>query len=81
MTLAEKDYKTVNPNDELYNLAKIPDFNSLIAQSQKHHTPVFSLSDKQIEQSGKVLSTMKQNRDNFKDTFYKLAQTVISLTY
>lgn len=80
MTISEADFKASNPGDTPYNLANISDFNSLIAQSQKHNVPVFALSDKQIEQSGKVLETMKENRQNFDDTFKQLANTVIHLT-
>ena len=45
---------------EDYNLINIADFNSLIAQSQTHTTPVFLLTQEQIEQSGKVWANMKK---------------------
>ncbi|EGJ29538.1 MULTISPECIES: AAA family ATPase [Moorena] len=79
MTISEDEFKASNPGDTPYNLANIPDFNSLIAQSQKHNVPVFALSDIQIEQSGKVLETMKNNRQNFDNTFKQLAKTVVNL--
>ena len=31
-------------------LATIPDFNSLIAKSQEHQTPVYALTQEQLEQ-------------------------------
>lgn len=80
MTISKNEFNAANPGDSPYNLANIPDFNSLIAQSQKHNTPVFALSDSQIEQQGMVLETMKANRHNFKETFIQLAKTVIALT-
>jgi chromosome partitioning protein len=80
MTISESEFNAAYPGDSPYNLANIPDFNSLIAQSQKHNTPVFALSDSQIEQQGVVLETMKKNRSNFDETFRQLAKTVISLT-
>ena len=49
------DYCTEN-----YNLINIADFNSLIAQSQLHNTPVFLLTQEQIEKSGKVWTNMKK---------------------
>lgn len=42
------DYCTEN-----YNLINIADFNSLIAQSQLHNTPVFLLTQEQIENQEK----------------------------
>lgn len=79
MTISETEFNASNPGDTPYNLANISDFNSLIAQSQKHNIPVFALSDEQIEQSGNVLETMKKNRQNFDDTFKQLAKTVVTL--
>lgn len=79
MIISEDKFSSANPGDSPYNLANIPDFNSLIAQSQKHNVPVFALSDSQIEQSGHVLETMKKNRVNFQNTFTQLANSVITL--
>lgn len=66
--------------DKPFNLANISDFNSLIAQSQKHNVPVFALTDAQIEQGGVILETMKENRDNFNTTFENLAKDIEELT-
>lgn len=70
-------------NLEPYNIAYIPDFNSLIAMSQNLSVPVFSLTDEQIKaqgQFGHAFNTMKINRDHFKELFTNLADRVISLT-
>ena len=40
--------------DETYNLINIADFNSLIAQSQSNNTPVFLLTQEQVQKSGSV---------------------------
>lgn len=66
-----------------YDLAHIADFNSLIAISQDNATPVFSLSDQQIANSGQfghALKTMKESRDTFKVTFADLGKRIVSLT-
>lgn len=60
-------------------LVTIPDFNTLIAQSQKFQTPVFALTPEQIEQAGVVLETMIKSCDNFKEIFSKLADKIIGL--
>jgi hypothetical protein len=60
-------------------LINISDFNSLIAQSQKHNAPVFALSDDQIEQSGIILERMKSSREDFRKAFAALAQTIESI--
>ncbi|MFQ7472829.1 MAG: ParA family protein [Lachnospira sp.] len=69
------DYCTEN-----YNLINIADFNSLIAQSQLHNTPVFLLTQEQIEKSGKVWTNMKKNRDDFNNTFTDFANRIIRVT-
>lgn len=76
MSVTAVEFNASRPADTPYNLSNIADFNSLIAQSQKHNTPVFALSDKQIEQSGVILETMKISRNEFAKTFDKLAASV-----
>lgn len=73
---------TLNTNiyDNPYNLINIADFNSLIAQSQENNTPVFLLTQEQVQKSGKVWENMKANRDAFNDTFDKLAKKIITIT-
>ena len=61
-------------------LATIPDFNTLIAKSQDHQTPVFALTPEQIGQSGTVLKNTLKSRDNFKQIFSELADKIIRLT-
>lgn len=80
MVVDQEKFKGMCVGDEPYNLSNIPDFNSLIAQSQKHNVPVFALSDQQLEQAGFILKTMKESRDNFDLIFDKLANSLISLT-
>lgn len=66
-----------------FDLAYISDFNSLIAISQNNSTPVFSLTDDQIKESGQfghALNTMKSSRDAFLATFEELAIKVEKLT-
>ena len=60
-------------------LATIPDFNSLIAQSQGNQTPVYALTPAQIGQSGSVLETTLGSRDRFRDIFSDLAGKVADL--
>lgn len=74
ITIAE--FNASAPADTPYNLANIADFNSLIAQSQKHSTPIFALNDEQLEQVGIILETMKKSRDDFASTFNALANSV-----
>lgn len=76
MTISVSDFNAAAPADTPFNLINIADFNSLIAQSQKYNTPVFALSDNQIEQAGVILKTMKESRDTFRTSFYTLANTV-----
>ena len=61
-------------------LAEISDFNSLIAKSQDAQTPVFALSDEQIELTGVVLERTKKSREMFKTIFTRLSEIVVELT-
>ena len=73
---------TVSGDLSAYDLAHISDFNSLIAISQQLATPVFSISDQQIRDSGQfghALNTMKSNRTPLTNNFKGLAQRVLEL--
>jgi cellulose biosynthesis protein BcsQ len=80
MTLSASEFNAASPGDTPYNLVNIADFNSLIAQSQKHNVPVFALTDAQIEQAGVILETMKKSRDAFRTSFATLANSVEIMT-
>lgn len=73
----------VNGNKALYetpyNLINIADFNSLIAQSQMNNTPVFLLTQEQVQKTGNVWENMKRNRDEFNTTFETLANRIVKL--
>jgi chromosome partitioning protein len=79
MVVAREQFVASGADDTPYNLANIADFNSLIAQSHVHNTPVFALSDAQIERTGMVLETMRKSRDNFVEVFDRLARAVAYL--
>jgi chromosome partitioning protein len=80
MAVSVSQFNAAKPSDTPYNLINIADFNSLIAQSQKHNKPIFALSDEQIEQGGIVLETMKKSRDGFQESFDSLAHSVEIIT-
>lgn len=61
-------------------LAKVSDFNSLIAKSQEHQTPVFALTPEQIGRPGIVLEKTLGAQEEFKKVFSTLADRVIGLT-
>jgi len=63
-----------------YCLAYISDFNSLVARSQEHQVPVFSLSDEQIHLTGPLLRQTKKSKAMFEEIFSKLADMVVTLT-
>jgi cellulose biosynthesis protein BcsQ len=60
-------------------LLQMPDFNSLIAQSQKHRVPVFALSDEQLERGGIVLDNTRESMWKFDKLFSDAADRVIAL--
>ncbi len=67
-----------------YDLAHVPDFNSLIAISQQLSKPAFALTNEEVKTTGKVFGhaekTMLASRDNFSVVFKGLGQRILSLT-
>ena len=63
-----------------YCLATIPDFNTLVANSQEHRTPIFALSDEQIGQAGVVLETQRESARRFHRIFSELADRIVEMT-
>ena len=76
MFLDDEKYSYCNEPDNLINIA---DFNSLIAQSQENNTPVFLLTQEQVKQGGVIWINMKKNRDDFYQTFEKLADEIMCM--
>jgi cellulose biosynthesis protein BcsQ len=79
MMLPPESYQAVGISGD-YCLASISDFNTLIARSHQHQTPVFALTPEQLEQGGTVLEASMTARDKFKEIFVQLATRVVSLT-
>ncbi len=63
-----------------FSLTKISNFNSLIALSQKHRTPVYDLTPEQLRQTGTVLENNQNKQEEFRKTFSDLADKIIALT-
>ncbi|WOD40630.1 ParA family protein [Nodosilinea sp. E11] len=80
MVIQKQEFQEHVSADTPYNLANIADFNSLMAQSQKHNVPIFALSKEQIEQQGIILESMIESRDNFLKIISDFAKSVIALT-
>ncbi len=68
---------------EPYDLAHVPDFNSLIAISQQLSKPVFALTDTEIKATGHVFGhaevTMLESRNRFDEIFTQLGERVLRL--
>jgi cellulose biosynthesis protein BcsQ len=79
LLLPENFYKNLGVNDS-FTLTKISNFNSLIALSQEHRTPVYALTAKQLGQTGIVLKNNQAKQKEFNTTFSDLADKIIALT-
>jgi cellulose biosynthesis protein BcsQ len=79
MMLPKEAYLEQNISNN-YTLTKISNFNSLIALSQEHRTPVYDLTPEQLRQTGKVLENNQAKQDEFKKIFSDLADKIIGLT-
>ena len=79
MMLPEEAYKGQGI-DSRFCLSEIPDFNTLIAKSQEHQTPVFALTSEQVDQVGVALENTLKSQEQFKQIFSLLADKVVGLT-
>lgn len=61
-------------------LASIPDFNTLIANSQQARKPVFALTQADLKRVGYVWDTMEANISSFRGLFTELAKRIEMLT-
>ncbi|MBE9199027.1 MULTISPECIES: AAA family ATPase [unclassified Nodularia (in: cyanobacteria)] len=62
-----------------FTLAEISNFNSLIAISQEHSTPVYALTPEQLG-TGIVGENNQKKQEEFKTTFSELADKIIALS-
>lgn len=60
-------------------IIQMSDFNSLIALSQKHKAPIFSLTDAQLESTGIVLKRTKKSMRQFEKLYSEGADKIIHL--
>lgn len=79
MLLPEQVYTEQGIESSL-TLTKISNFNSLIALSQEHQTPIYDLTAQQLDQRGIVLESNQKKQEEFRITFSSLAERVIELT-
>ena len=78
MVLTDEQYLSAGLDQ--YCLETIPDFSSLIARSQEAQTPIYDLTDEQLQQSGTVLMQTKKSQEKFRRVFSKIAKEVVTLT-
>jgi hypothetical protein len=63
-----------------YMLASIPDFNTLIANSQQARKPVFTLTREDVGRGGRVWETISANIKSFRGIFTQLTERIELLT-
>lgn len=79
MLIPEDSYRSC-VNVDNFQLSAIPDFNALIALSQKHTTPIYALSDEQLGYTGPVRDNAIAKRAEFDTFFTDLADKIVCLT-
>lgn len=79
LLLSEEAYTDAGLEGTL-RLASIPDFNTLIAESQKLRKPVFTLTQAELATRGVVWDNYEQSIDSFHAIFSALAERVEKLT-
>ncbi len=79
MMLPSQIYRDQGIEDNL-TLAKISNFNSLIALSQEHRIPVYDLDLQKLGLKGVVLQNNEKKQEEFRQTFSDLADKIIALS-
>jgi len=79
MMLPEQVYREQGIGSS-FCLTKISNFNSLIALSQEHRTPIYALTAQQLRQRGVVLQNNQAKQAEFRQMFEDLADKIIGLT-
>lgn len=79
LVFSQKQYDEAGLEGSL-RLASVPDFNTLIANSQQARKPVFSLTEEDVESSGIVWENQEKNIDKFQQVFADMASRVEILT-
>ncbi|MDJ0619188.1 MAG: AAA family ATPase [Calothrix sp. MO_192.B10] len=79
LLMSDQDYAIQGINSS-FTLTKISNFNSLIALSQQHSTPIYALTPEQLGQVGKVLENNQKKQEEFNKTFSDLADKIIALS-
>ncbi|MFC4127132.1 hypothetical protein [Nocardia rhizosphaerae] len=79
LLLEPQVYDDAGLGEEL-RLESIPDFNSLIAESQRTRKPVFSLTQAELNKQGVVWDNAEQSIDSFHKIFTSLADRIEKLT-
>lgn len=79
LLLTPSEYAAAGLKDN-YRLANIPDFNTLIANSQQVRKPVFTLTQADVQRGGFVWENQKKSIDSFREIFTELAVRIETLT-
>jgi len=79
MTFPNNLFRKYATFDKPYNLASIPDFNTLISKSQESNIPIFKLTKEDLQQGGIILENTQSNQRNFNYLFHCLASCVLGL--
>ncbi|MBD2151323.1 ParA family protein [Pseudanabaena sp. FACHB-1277] len=64
-----------------YCLDEIPDFQGLLPKSRVAGVPIFELTDAEINETGKILTTMSETRNGFSERFNHLGEELINLLH
>lgn len=75
-----EQYQKHSDGDALYRIASISDFNALIASSQANQTPVFSLTQEQVQRGGAAWDITEENIRAFRLVFEELSDRIVALT-
>lgn len=74
------EFKAKSGVEPWHPIMEVPDFNGLIAVSQEHQVPIYSLTAQQLKQQGAVLDQSEGSMAMFGSKFSECADRIIALT-
>jgi cellulose biosynthesis protein BcsQ len=79
MCITSDDFQKIFPNAKPYNIASIPEFNTLIARSQKYAIPVYELKENELLTFGKAEAIQLESITKFKNIFQEVVNGLVKI--
>lgn len=77
----EQRFEEATGHSPAGSILEVPDFNSLIALSQEHQTPIYALTQDQLGQRGAIFDQSQESMERFNVAFTQCSEKLLSLAF